>query len=179
MPEIAETLGGQIAEISENQPELIAHHYREAGDAAKEVAYLSFAGDRALSHSALREAHEHIPQALQLISALPDDDIRRRGELKLQTALARTCKNRRATLTGNWARPTSRRASSRNASAIRGCTSQRSTDCGRYHYLSGEPTAMLEQANEFLAFAQCRRKGRDHGRVPPGWNVASDQWIHR
>src|SRR5262249_43174818 len=39
---------------------------------------------------ALKEAHEHITQALQLLSRLPDDDIRRRGELKLQTAPART-----------------------------------------------------------------------------------------
>src|SRR3974390_877641 len=69
---IAETLEGHFSEISENQPELIAHHYREAGDAARAVAYLSVAGDRALSHSALKEAHEHITQALQLISALPD-----------------------------------------------------------------------------------------------------------
>ena len=57
---------------------------------AKALGYLSVAGDRALSHSALKEAHEHISQALQLISGLPDDDIRRRGELKLQIALART-----------------------------------------------------------------------------------------
>jgi len=87
---IAETLERQFAEISENQPELIARHYREADDVAKAVGYLSVAGDRALSHSALKEAHGHITQALQLISGLPDDDIRRRGEPKLQTALART-----------------------------------------------------------------------------------------
>src|SRR6516165_2772390 len=86
---IAETLESQFAEISESQPELIARHYREADDVAKAVGYLSIAGDRALSHSALKEAHEHITQALQLISGLPDDDIRRRGELKLQTALSR------------------------------------------------------------------------------------------
>src|SRR5262249_52900051 len=76
---IAETLESQFAEISESQPELIACHYREADDVAKAVGYLSIAGDRALSHSALKEAHEHITQALQLISGLPDDEIRRRG----------------------------------------------------------------------------------------------------
>src|SRR5262249_1499034 len=70
---IAETLESQFAEIAENQPELIARHYREADDVAKAVGYLSIAGDRALSHSALKEAHEHITQALQLISRLPDD----------------------------------------------------------------------------------------------------------
>src|SRR5215831_20420463 len=154
MPEIAETLGGQIAEISENQPELIAHHYREAGDAAKEVAYLSFAGDRALSHSALREAHEHITQALQLISALPDDDIRRRGELKLQTALARTLQeqkgyaDRQVGEAYTKAREFSKRVgdAGMHLAALYGLWA--------YHYLSGQPAAMLEQANEFLAFAE-------------------------
>src|SRR5262249_43334622 len=38
---IAETLESQFAEIAENQPELIARHYREADDVAKAVGYLS------------------------------------------------------------------------------------------------------------------------------------------
>ena len=154
MPEIAETLGGQIAEISENQPELIAHHYREAGDAAKAVAYLSVAGDRALSHSALKEAHEHITQALQLISTLPDDDIRRRDELKLQTALARTLQEQKGYADRQVgeayikARELSKRVGDpgMHLAALYGLWA--------YHYLSGEPAAMQEQANEFLAFAQ-------------------------
>src|SRR5262249_34664159 len=87
---IARALEKDFPEVVEAQPELIARHYREADDVAKAVGYLSVAGDRALSDSALKEAHEHITQALQLISGLPDDDIRQRGELKLQIALART-----------------------------------------------------------------------------------------
>jgi predicted ATPase len=151
---IAEILEGHFAEISENQPELIAHHYREAGDAAKAVAYLSVAGDRALSHSALKEAHEHITQALQLISALPDDDIRRRDELKLQTALARTLQEQRGYADRQVgeayikARELSKRVGDpgMHLAALYGLWA--------YHYLSGEPAAMLEQANEFLAFAE-------------------------
>jgi len=151
---IAETLEGHFAEISENQPELIARHYREAGDAAKAVAYLTIAGDRALSHSALKEAHEHITQALQLISALPDDDIRRRDELKLQTALARTLQEQKGYADRQVgeayikARELSKRVGDpgMHLAALYGLWA--------YHYLSGEPAAMQEQANEFLAFAQ-------------------------
>lgn len=54
--------------------------------------------------------------------------------------------------------------------------------CGlwAYHYLSGQPAAMLEQANEFLAFAEREDEtGPILGRVPPGRNVASDQQVHR
>jgi class 3 adenylate cyclase/predicted ATPase len=151
---IAETLESHFAEISESQPELIARHYREAGDVAKAVSYLSAAGDRALSHSALKEAHEHITQALQLITALPDDDIRRRGELKLQTALARTLQeqkgyaDRQVGEAYTKAREFSKRVSDAgmHLAALYGLWA--------YRYLSGQPVAMLEQANEFLAFAE-------------------------
>ncbi|KWV52892.1 hypothetical protein AS156_09645 [Bradyrhizobium macuxiense] len=151
---IAETLESDFPEISESQPELIAHHYQEAGDVAKAIGHLSAAGDRALSHSALKEAHEHITQALQLISALPDDDIRRRGELKLQTALARTLQEQKGY--GN------RQVGEAYAIALE--AAKRVGDAGMrfaalyglwaYHYLSGQPTAMLDQANEFLALAE-------------------------
>jgi class 3 adenylate cyclase/predicted ATPase len=152
---IAETLESDFAEISENQPELIARHYREAGNVAKAVGYLSVAGDRALSHSALKEAHEHFSQALQLISGLPDDnDVRRRGELKLQIALARTLQeqkgygDRQVGEAYTKACEFSRRAGNAgmHLAALYGLWA--------YHYLSGQPAAMLEQANEFLAFAE-------------------------
>jgi class 3 adenylate cyclase/predicted ATPase len=151
---IAETLESQFAEISESQPELIAHHYREADDVAKAVGYLSVAGDRALSHSALKEAYEHITQALQLISGLPDDDTRRRDESKLQTALARTLQeqkgygDRQVGEAYTKAREFSKRVgdAGMHLAALYGLWA--------YHYLSGQPAAMLEQANEFLAFAE-------------------------
>jgi class 3 adenylate cyclase/predicted ATPase len=151
---IAETLENHFAEIAESQPELIARHYREADDAARAVGYLSAAGDRALSHSALKEAHEHITQALQLIAALPDDDIRRRSELKLQTALARTLQEQKGYADQQVgeaytkALEFSKRVgdAEMHLAALYGLWA--------YQYLSGQPAAMLEQANEFLAFAE-------------------------
>jgi predicted ATPase len=151
---IAETLERRFAEISDNQPELIARHYREAGDVARAVGYLSVAGDRALSHSALKEALEHITQALQLISGLPDDDIRRRDELKLQTALARTLQEQKGygDQQVGEAYTKAREFSQRVGDA--GMHLAALYGLWAYHYLSGQPAAMLEQANEFLAFAE-------------------------
>ncbi len=151
---IAEILESHFPETFENQPELIARHYREADDVAKAVGYLSVAGDRALSHSALKEAHEHITQALQLISALPNDDVRRRGELKLQTALARTLQEQKgyADRQVGEAYTKARELSQRVGDA--GMHLAALYGLWAYHYLSGQPAAMLEQANEFLAFAE-------------------------
>jgi len=151
---IARALEKDLPEIVEAQPELIARHYREAGDVTKAVGYLSVAGDRALSHSALKEAHEHITQAQQLISGLPDDDIRRRGELKLQIALARTLleqkgyADRQVGEAYTKAREFSKRVgdAGMHLAALYGLWA--------HHYVSGQPAAMLEQANEFLTFAE-------------------------
>ncbi|CCE09686.1 RtsD [Bradyrhizobium sp. STM 3843] len=151
---IAETLESHFTDISENRPELIAHHYREAGDVAKAVAYLSAAGDRALSDSALKEAYEHITQALQLISALPDNDIRRRGELKLQTALARTLQEQKGYADRQVGEAYIKASEFSKRLGDAGMHLAALYGLWAYHYLSGQPAAMLEQANEFLAFAE-------------------------
>jgi predicted ATPase len=141
-------------EIVEGQPELIARHYREADNVTKAVRYLSIAGDRALSRSALKEAHEQITQALQLISGLPEDDCRRRDELRLQIALARTLLEQKGYADQEVGEAYTKARD----------LSKRVGDAGMYlavlyglwahHYIRGKPVAMLEQANEFLAFAE-------------------------
>lgn len=151
---IAEILESHFAEIAGSQPELIARHYREADDVAKAVGYLSTAGDRALSHSALKEAHEHITQALQLISALPDDDMRRRSELKLQTALARTLQEQRGYADRQVGDAYTKALESAKRAGDAGMHLAALYGLWAYQYLSGQPVAMLEQANEFLAFAE-------------------------
>jgi class 3 adenylate cyclase/predicted ATPase len=150
---IAQALEERFAEIVEAQPELIAHHYRKADNVAKAAGYLSIAGARALSHSALKEAREHITQALQMISELPEDDDRRRDELQLRIALARTLLEQKGY------------ADQQVGEAYTQARdfSKRVGDAGTYlaslyglwahNYIRGKPTAMLEQADEFLAFA--------------------------
>jgi class 3 adenylate cyclase/predicted ATPase/energy-coupling factor transporter ATP-binding protein EcfA2 len=150
---IARALEEGFPEVVEAQPELIAHHYREADDAAKSVPYLSVAGNRALSRSALKEAHEHITQALQLISGLADDDQRRRDELNLQIALARTLLEQKgyADQQVGDAYTKARDSSLRVGDA--GMHFAVLYGLWAHHYVGGKPAAMLEQANEFLAFA--------------------------
>jgi class 3 adenylate cyclase/predicted ATPase len=150
---IARALEQGFPEIVEAQPELIAHHYREANNLPKLVRYLSVAGDRALSRSALREAREQITEALQYIGDLADDDARRRDELKLQIAFARTLLEQKGYA--------DRQVGEAYAKARE--LSGRVEDAGMHlavlyglwahHYIRGKPAAMLEQAHEFLAVA--------------------------
>ena len=68
---IAETLEDQFAEIAENQPELLAHHFTEAGLIEKAAGFWGKAGQRSLERSALVEAVEQLTRALAQIATLP------------------------------------------------------------------------------------------------------------
>jgi class 3 adenylate cyclase/predicted ATPase len=85
---IAETLESQFAEIAENQPELLARHYTEAGQIEKAAGLWSVAGQRSLARSALVEAAEQLARALDQIASLPAAPALRREQIKLQVGLA-------------------------------------------------------------------------------------------
>jgi class 3 adenylate cyclase/tetratricopeptide (TPR) repeat protein len=84
---IAETLESQLAEIAENQPELLARHWTEAGEIEKSAALWGRAGQRSAQRSALVEAAEQLRRALDQIATLPATPALRREEIRLQVAL--------------------------------------------------------------------------------------------
>jgi predicted ATPase len=84
---IAETLEVQFPEIAENQPELLARHFTEAGSIEKAARLWGRAGQRSLERSALVEAVAQFTRALDQITSLPASPELRREEIKLQIAL--------------------------------------------------------------------------------------------
>jgi predicted ATPase len=84
---IAEALERQFAEIVESRPELLAHHYTEAGLNEKAVGYWLKAGQQAAARSANLEAIAHSRRGIELIGRLPDGSQKARLELDLQLAL--------------------------------------------------------------------------------------------
>ena len=84
---IAETLESQFAEIAENQPELLARHYTEAGLIEKAAGLWGKAGQRSLERSALVEAVSQLTRALDQIVTLPATPAFRSEQIKLQVAL--------------------------------------------------------------------------------------------
>jgi predicted ATPase len=86
---IAKTLEGQFPEIAENQPELLAHHFTEAGLIEKAVAHWGIAGQRSLERSALVEAVAQLTRALHQIATLPGTPSLRREQINLQVAQTR------------------------------------------------------------------------------------------
>src|SRR2546428_9341714 len=85
--QIAQVLEEKFSETRGNQPELLAHHYTEAGLIAQAIAYWQKAGQRAVQHSANTEAISHLTKALELLKTLPDTPERTQQELTLQLVL--------------------------------------------------------------------------------------------
>jgi predicted ATPase len=84
---IAQVLEAQFSEAVETQPELLAHHYTEAGLAAQAVGYWQRAGERSNARFAYVEAVAHCSKGLEVLQSLPDTPERTQHELLLQTAL--------------------------------------------------------------------------------------------
>jgi class 3 adenylate cyclase/predicted ATPase len=85
---IARVLAQQFPETAETHPELLAHHYTEAGLRQQAIQYWQQAGERALQHSAYAEAIGHFTAALKLLETLPNSPERTQQELAMQMALA-------------------------------------------------------------------------------------------
>ena len=84
---IAEVIENQFTEITENQPELLAQHYTEAGQIEKAALLWGKAGQRSLERSALVEAVAQLTRALDQIATLPMTPDLRREEIKVQVTL--------------------------------------------------------------------------------------------
>jgi class 3 adenylate cyclase/predicted ATPase len=83
----AQVFETHFAETVLTQPELLAHHYTEAGCPEPAIAYWQKAGQRAVERSAYAEASSHLTKGLEVLKALPDTHTRAQQELGLQNTL--------------------------------------------------------------------------------------------
>jgi class 3 adenylate cyclase/predicted ATPase len=84
---IAEVLEQQFAQITQDAPELVAHHWTAAGNASLGVLYWLAAGKRASARSEYAEAIGHLRRGIELISLIADPAERSRQELELLLTL--------------------------------------------------------------------------------------------
>ena len=85
---IAQALETQFPTLVATQPEMVAHHYTEAGLYDHAVAYWQQAGVQANARSAHQEAIRHLTKGLELLTRLPDTPERTQRDLTLSVALA-------------------------------------------------------------------------------------------
>jgi predicted ATPase/class 3 adenylate cyclase len=85
--QIAQVLIDRFPETVARQPELLAHHYTEAGLKEQAIPYWQQAGQRASHRSANMEAISHFTKGLELLKTLPDTPEHAQQKLTLQLAL--------------------------------------------------------------------------------------------
>ncbi|HVE87281.1 MAG TPA: AAA family ATPase, partial [Myxococcales bacterium] len=84
---VATLLQEQLQDHVELQPELLAHHFAEAGDAPRALDYWEKAGHLAARRSANHEAEHHFGNALKLLRADPRAAQMARREFQLLIAM--------------------------------------------------------------------------------------------
>ncbi|MBR1281597.1 AAA family ATPase [Bradyrhizobium sp. AUGA SZCCT0177] len=85
--DIAAILEHDVSELAENQPQVLAYHYQEAGNHQRAIRCWFESGQGALAHSANVEAIASFRKALQLLGALPETPERIKQEIDIQLAL--------------------------------------------------------------------------------------------
>jgi predicted ATPase len=84
---VGEVLLNQFPTIAATGPELLAHHFSQAGLGETAIEWWSKAARHSLERSALVEATEQLTRALDQIAILPSTPALRREQIKLQAAL--------------------------------------------------------------------------------------------
>jgi class 3 adenylate cyclase/predicted ATPase len=87
--QIARTLEEKFPDIVLSQPEIVAHHFTEAGVAEPAIDYWLRAGNLTLGRSA-NAAVGHFKQGLKQLSDIDDPVLRNKWELLLQTSLGKS-----------------------------------------------------------------------------------------
>jgi len=85
--QIADMFIKRFPELTASQPEVIAHHYTEAGIGKVAISYWRQAGRRAVERFANEEAIAHITRALEILATLPETAERTENELELLLAI--------------------------------------------------------------------------------------------
>jgi class 3 adenylate cyclase/tetratricopeptide (TPR) repeat protein/ABC-type transport system involved in cytochrome c biogenesis ATPase subunit len=151
--QIARVLEEKFTETVATQPEIVAHHFTQAGLVEPASDYWLKAGNLALSRSANAEAAKHLRNGVELTLIQPPSPARARKELDLYLALGPAM-----VATQGYATPETRRVFSRARDLLGdgGTPKERMTVLwGAYlaHGALAEHVAALEVARQFLALA--------------------------
>jgi predicted ATPase/sugar/nucleoside kinase (ribokinase family) len=83
----AAALEQNFADLVERQPELLAHHLTDAGDAERAIRQWLKAGQHATARSTFHEAIAHLERGIGLLGSLPEASIGNALEVELRLAL--------------------------------------------------------------------------------------------
>ena len=178
---IGKVLEDRFPETATTEPEILAHHFTQAGLSDLAIGYWRRAGERALRASADVEGVTHLTHALDLVRSLPPSPERDRRELDLHLALGRMMRATKGYAAAETLRVFSRARNLLNDGAT--INDQMTVLYGLWsvHYVRAEHAAAHEVAQQCLALAD----RHPHSEAPPFAHMllGHSQWamggIHR
>ena len=84
---IAKILADKFSDKAEIEPELLAHHYTEAGLDESALQYWLKAGQQSIKQCAHAEAIAHLRRGLSIVDALPEGEGKTRNEIEFRVVL--------------------------------------------------------------------------------------------
>ena len=152
--QIAHLLEGRFADGVASRPEIVAHHFTEAGLLEPAIDYWLKAGNLALSRSANAEAVRHLRRGIELTQSLAPASARARKELEFSLALGPAI-----AATEGYAAPETLRLFSRARELLSDggtVTEQMTVLWGVYlaHSMRAEHVAARDVARQCLALAE-------------------------
>jgi len=97
---IAHVIKESMPIVLDTEPELLAHHFTEAGDLDQAIPLWQKAGETAMLKSAMAEAGAHFTRGLELVKNTPEEPVWLERELALEIGLGNV-----RMLTMGWANP--------------------------------------------------------------------------
>ncbi len=151
---IARVLEERFPSIAESEPELVAHHYTEAGLAEQAIDGWLKAARRAMQRSANVEAEDQLGRGLALLDQVADTAARHQREVALQNALGVCLMPIRG-----FGSPDVAEAFAKAAAASERSGDQRGLFValrgrGQYHMISGDLGTAREHAGRILDLAE-------------------------
>jgi class 3 adenylate cyclase/predicted ATPase len=153
---IARALEEQFPGLAEAQPQILAHHFSEAGLLAQAVEYWCRAGRQSAVRSAHVEAGVQLRRGLRLVADLPDTRERKQQELELHVTLADSLGASKGRAHPEVAEVLGRALRMVLETGGAGTVRHFSVLYGLWlsDYFGGRPKPALDRAGEFLRLAQ-------------------------
>lgn len=149
---VAETIAGRFGD-AEARPEVLAHHWTEAGEAEKAIAAWTRAAEAADARHAFGEAEEDYRRAISVLLTTPETTARDQHELDLGLALVRTTATTQGPQSAETASLTARNLVLAERGGFLGANTGSRVLTYSYHLMAGEWRQVAKQAEEMTSFA--------------------------
>ena len=166
---VAQTIATRLGDLADARPEVLAHHWTQAGEADRAIAAWTQAAEAAAARHAFAEAEEDYRRAISVLSTTPETPARDQHELDLGLALVRTTATTQGPQSDETVALTERNMILAERGGFLGANTGSRVLIYSQHLMAAEWPQAAEQAGEMARFA---------ARLPPDTETKWLRYAH-